>query len=107
MKTFKQFTEQSNDYPDIIKSLRGIAQQNKMTKDQATNFRDKITSTVFDKLTGGAEGREKGINKILSKINKMSTELPGKFKEFEKFLGSGKIENSLNKANTKLNQVMK
>ena len=73
MKTFKQFAEQSNDYPDIIKSLRGIAQQNKMTKDQATNFRDKITSTVFDKLTGGAEGREKGINKIQSKIKNNCT----------------------------------
>ena len=107
MKTFKQFTEQSNDYPDIIKSLRGIAQQNKMTKDDATNFRDKITSTVFDKLTGGAEGREKGINKIQSKINKMTTDMPKAFDKFEKFLGSGKIEKGFNKASTKLNQVMK
>ena len=107
MKTFKQFTEQSNDYPDIIKGLRGIAQQNKMTKNDATNFRDKITSTVFDRLTGGAEGREKGINKIQSKINKMSTDMPKAFDKFEKFLGSGKIEKGLNKATTKLNQVMK
>ena len=107
MKTFKQFAEQSNDYPDIIKSLRGIAQQNKMTKGQATNFRDKITSTVFDRLTGGAEGRDKGINKIQSKINKMSTELPGKFKEFEKFLGSGKIEKGMGKLNDKLLKQLK
>ena len=107
MKTFKQFAEQSNDYPDIIKSLRGIAQQNKMTKDQATNFRDKITSTVFDKLTGGAEGREKGIIKIQSKINKMTTDMPKAFDKFQKFLGSDKPQEALNKANTKLNQVMK
>ena len=72
MKTFKQFAEQSNDYPDIIKSLKGIAQQNKMTQGQATNFRDKITSTVFDRLTGGAEGRKKGINKLQKNVNKMS-----------------------------------
>ena len=107
MKTFKQFAEQSNDYPDIIKSLKGIAQQNKMTKGQATNLRDKITSTVFDRLTGGAEGREKSINKLQKNVNKMSRELPGKFKEFEKFLGSDKIEKGLNKATTKLNQVIK
>ena len=107
MKTFKQFTEQSNDYPDIIKSLRGIAQQNKMTKNDATNFRDKITSTVFDKLTGGAEGREKGINKIQSKINKMTTDMPKAFDKFEKFLGSGKIEKATTKGFNKLNQVMK
>ena len=107
MKTFKQFSEQSkNDVPDVIKSLQGIAQTAGNTIDPKT-VRNKVIGTVFNKLTGGAEGREKGINKIQSKINKMSTELPGKFKEFEKFLGSGKIEKGLNKANTKLNQVMK
>ena len=107
MKTFKQFAEQlKNDVPDVIKSLQGIAQTAGNTIDPKT-VRNKVIGTVFNKLTGGAEGREKGINKIQSKINKMSTELPGKFKEFEKFLGSGKIEKSLNKANTKLNQVMK
>ena len=107
MKTFKQFAEQSNDYPDIIKSLKGIAQQNKMTKGQATNLRDKITSTVFDKLTGGAEGREKGINKIQSKINKMSTDMPKAFDKFEKFLGSGKIEKGMGKLNDKLIKQLK
>ena len=107
MKTFKQFAEQSNDYPDIIIRLKGIAQQNKMTKGQATNFKDKIITTVFDKLTGGAQGREKGINKIQGKIDKMSTDMPKAFDKFEKFLGSGKIEKGLNKATTKLNQVMK
>ena len=107
MKTFKQFAEQSDDYPDIIKSLKGIAQQNKMTQGQATNFRDKITSTVFDRLTGGAEGRKKGINKLQKNVNKMSRDMPKAFDKFEKFLGSGKIEKGLNKATTKLNQVMK
>ena len=107
MKTFKQFTEQSNDYPDIIKSLRGIAQLNKMTKDDATNFRDKITSTVFNKLTGGAEGREKGIDKIQLKINKMTTDMPKAFDKFQKFLGSDKPQEALNNAKTKLNKVMK
>ena len=107
MKTFKQFSEQSNDLPDVIKGLRDIAVSSKMNKNQANNLKDKITSTVFDKLTGGAEGREKGINKIKSNINKMSTDMPKAFDKFEKFLGSGKIEKGLNKATTKLNQVMK
>ena len=105
MKTFKQFAEQSNDYPDIIKSLKGIAQQNKMTKGKATNFRDKITSTVFDRLTGGAEGRDKGINKIQSKINKMSTDMPKAFDKFEKFLGSGKIEAGIEKMGKKFGNM--
>ena len=59
MKSFRQFMEQ----PEIVNMMKGFAQQNKMTKGQATNLKDKINSTVFDKLTGGAEGREKGINK--------------------------------------------
>ena len=60
-----------------------------MTQGQATNLRDKITSTVFDRLTGGAQGREKGINKIQGKINKMSTDMPKAFDKFQEFLGSG------------------
>ena len=107
MKTFQKFMEQSNDLPGVIKGLRDIAVSAKMDKNQANNFKNKITSTVFDKLTGGAEGRDKGINKIQSKINKMSTDMPKAFDKFEKFLGSGKIEKGLNKATTKLNQVMK
>ena len=105
MKTFKQFAEQSNDYPDIIKSLKGIAQQNKMTKGQATNFKDKIITTVFDKLTGGAQGREKGINKIQGKIDKMSTDMPKAFDKFEKFLGSGKIEAGIEKMGKKFGNM--
>ena len=106
MKTFQQFMEQSNDLPGVIKSLQGIAQsasKNINPKD----VKNKVVNTVFDRLTGGAEGREKGINKIQSKINKMSTDMPKAFDKFEKFLGSGKIEKGLNKATTKLNQVMK
>ena len=107
MKTFKQFTEQSNDYPDIIKSLKGIAQQNKMTKGQATNFRDKITSTVFDRLTGGAEGRQKGVNAMQGKLNKMSTDLPKAIDKFQGFLNSGKIEKGMGKLNDKLLKQLK
>ena len=107
MKTFKQFAEQlKNDVPDVIKSLQGIAQTAGNTIDPKT-VRNKVIGTVFNKLTGGAEGREKGINKIQSKINKMTTDMPKAFDKFEKFLGSGKIEKGFNKASTKLNQVMK
>ena len=99
--------EQSNDLPGVIKSLQGIAQSAKMNKQQASNLKNSITNTVFDKLTGGVEGREKGIDKMKGKLNKMSTDLPKAFDKFEKFLGSGKIEKGMGKLNDKLLKQLK
>ena len=107
MKTFKQFSEQSkNDVPDVIKSLQGIAQTAGNTIDPK-KVRNQVIGTVFDKLTGGEKGRENAINAAQNKVNKMSTDLPKAIDKFQGFLNSGKIEKGLNKATTKLNQVMK
>ena len=107
MKTFKQFTEQAkNDVPNIIMSLQSIS--TKASKEiNPEKVAAGVVGTVFDKLTGGEKGRENAINTAQKKVDKMSTDLPKAFDKFEKFLGSGKIEKSFNKANTKLNQVMK
>tara|TARA_B100000214_G_scaffold32863_1_gene20928 strand:+ start:182 stop:505 length:324 start_codon:yes stop_codon:yes gene_type:complete len=107
MKTFQQFIEQSNDLPGVIKSLQGIAQSAKMNKQQAGNLRNAITNTVFDKLTGGAEGRKKGIDKIEGKLNKMSTDLPKAIGKFQGFLDSGKPQQGLEKLKGVLNKQLK
>ena len=107
MKTFQQFIEQTNDIPDVIKRLQGIAQSAKMDKKQAGNLKNAITNTVFDKLTGGAEGRQKGIDKIQGSINKMSTDMPKAFDKFEKFLGSGKLEQGFGKMAGQMKKQLK
>ena len=61
------------------------------------SVKNKVVSTVFDKLTGGAEGREKVTNEIKTVMDKMGKEMPSKFKEFEEFLGSGTIEKGFEK----------
>jgi len=107
MKTFKQFMEQQkNDVPDIIKSLQGIAQTAGKNIDPKS-VKNKVVGTVFDKLTGGAEGREKMTNKIKTATDKMGKEMPGKFKEFEKFLGSGTIERGFEKLGSQMKKQMK
>ena len=107
MKTFKQFMEQQkNDVPDIIKSLQGIAQTAGKNIDPKS-VKNKVVGTVFDKLTGGAEGREKMTNKIKTATDKMGKEMPGKFKEFEKFLGSGTIEKGFEKLGSQLKKTTK
>ena len=107
MKTFQQFIEQSNDLPGVIKSLQGIAQSAKMDKQQAGNLRNAITNTVFDKLTGGAEGREKGIDAMKGKLNTMSTDLPKAIDKFQGFLDSGKAQKGMNKLKDVLNKQLK
>ena len=107
MKTFKQFMEQQKtDVPDIIKSLQGIAQTAGKTIDPKS-VKNKVVGTVFNKLTGGAEGREKMTNKIKTATDKMSKEMPGKFKEFEKFLGSGTIERGFEKLGSQMKKTTK
>ena len=106
MKTFKQFMEQQNDIPDVIKSLQGIAQSAGKNIDPKS-VKNKVVGTVFDKLTGGAEGREKMTNKIKTATDKMGKEMPGKFKEFEKFLGSGTIERGFEKLGSQMKKQMK
>ena len=68
MKTFKQFIEQKNDVPDVIKSLQGIAQDASKNIDPKA-LRNKVVGTVFNKLTGGAEGRQKGVNAMQGKMS--------------------------------------
>ena len=107
MKTFKQFMEQQKtDVPDIIKSLQGIAQTAGKTIDPKS-VKNKVVGTVFNKLTGGAEGREKMTNKIKTVTDKMGKEMPGKFKEFDKFLGSGTIEKGFDKLSNQLKKQTK
>ena len=108
MKTFKQFMEQQkNDVPDVIKKLQGIAQSAKMDKKQAGNLKNKITNTVFDKLTGGAEGRQKGIEKIQGTVDKMSTDLPKAFDKFNQFLDSGALEQGFGKMKNQMKKQLK
>ena len=106
MKTFKQFIEQKNDVPDVIKSLQGIAQDASKNIDPKA-LRNKVVGTVFNKLTGGAEGRQKGVNAMQGKLNKMSTDLPKAINKFQGFLNSGKIEKGMGKLNDKLLKQLK
>ncbi len=106
MKTFKQFIEQKNDVPDVIKSLQGIAQDASKNIDPKA-LRNKVVGTVFNKLTGGAEGRQKGVNAMQGKLNKMSTDLPKAIDKFQGFLNSGKIEKGMGKLNDKLLKQLK
>ena len=107
MKTFKQFMEQQkNDVPDIIKNLQGIAKNASKTINPE-DIKNKVIKTTFDKLTGGSKGREKMMNKIQTTTDKMSKEMPGKFKEFEKFLGSGTIEKGFEKLSGQLKKQTK
>ena len=107
MKTFKQFMEQQkNDVPDIIKNLQGIAQNASKTINPE-DIKNKVIKTTFDKLTGGSKGREKMMNKIQTTTDKMSKEMPGKFKEFDKFLKSGVIEKGFSKLSDQLKKQTK
>ena len=106
MKTFQQFMEQSNDLPGVIKSLQGIAQDASKNIDPKA-LRNKVVGTVFNKLTGGAEGRKKGIDKIENKLNKMSTDLPKAIGKFQGFLDSGKAQQGVEKLKGVLNKQLK
>tara|TARA_B100000212_G_C27022645_1_gene383836 strand:- start:32 stop:352 length:321 start_codon:yes stop_codon:yes gene_type:complete len=106
MKTFKQFIEQKNDVPGVIKSLQGIAQDASKTINPK-DVKNKVVNTVFDKLTGGAEGRQKGVEAIQGKLNTMSTDLPKAIDKFQGFLNSGKIEKGMGKLNDKLLKQLK
>ena len=105
MKTFKQFTEQKkNDYPDVINQLKGLSQMagKEINPEKVAAG---VVGTVFNKLTGGEKGRENAINAAQKKVDKMSTDLPKAFGEFEKFLGSGKIEAGISKMGKKFGNM--
>ena len=77
MKTFKQFREASSEnLPPIITDLKKMAGSYKMDKKQATNLKNTIVGTVFNKL-GGQEGIDKAVGKVSSTVSKMNDELPG------------------------------
>ena len=90
----------------VIKSLQGIAQDASKNIDPKA-LRNKVVGTVFNKLTGGAEGRQKGVNAMQGKLNKMSTDLPKAINKFQGFLNSGKIEKGMGKLNDKLLKQLK
>ena len=106
MKTFKQFIEQKNDIPGVIKSLQGIAQDASKNIDPKS-VKNKVVGTVFNKLTGGAEGRQKGVEAIQGKLNTMSTDLPKAIDKFQGFLDSGKAQKGMNKLKDVLNKQLK
>ena len=106
MKTFKQFIEQKNDVPNIVKSLQGIAQDASKTIDPK-DIKNKVVNKVFDKLTGGVEGRQKGVEAIQGKLNKMSTDLPKAVDKFQGFLDSGKAQKGMGKLKDVLNKQLK
>ena len=106
MKTFKQFIEQKNDVPGVVKSLQGIAQDASKNIDPKA-LKNKVVGTVIDKLTGGAEGRQKGVEAIQGKLNKMSTDLPKAVDKFQGFLDSGKAQKGMGKLKDVLNKQLK
>ena len=106
MKTFKQFMEQQkNDVPDIIKNLQGIAQDASKTINPK-KVKDAVIDKVATKL-GDKVGSEKIMDKIQTTTDKMSKEMPGKFKEFDKFLKSGVIEKGFSKLSDQLKKQTK
>ena len=106
MKTFKQFIEQKNDVPSVVKSLQGIAQDASKNIDPKA-LKNKVVGTVIDKLTGGAEGRQKGVEAIQGKLNKMSTDLPKAVDKFQGFIDSGKAQKGMGKLKDVLNKQLK
>lgn len=101
MKTFKQFREASGDLPPIITDLKKMAGSYKMDKKQATNLKNSILGTVFNKL-GGQEGIDKAVGKVSSTVSKMNTELPSAVNKFSDFLKSGKIEKGFEKMSSQI-----
>ena len=102
MKTFKQFREASSEnLPPIITDLKKMAGSYKMDKKQATNLKNTIVGTVFNKL-GGQEGIDKAVGKVDSTIKTMNAELPSAVNKFSDFLKSGKIEKGFEKMSSQI-----
>ena len=102
MKTFKQFREASSEnVPPVITDLKNMARSYKMDKKQATNLKNTIVGTVFNKL-GGQEGIDKAVGKVSSTVSKMNDELPGAVNKFSDFLKSGKIEKGFEKMSSQI-----
>ena len=105
MKTFKQFSQQSkNDAPDVIKSLRDLAQTAGNTIDPK-KVKNQVIGTVFDKLTGGDKGRENAINAAQKKVQKASDDLPVAFDKFSTFLQSGELQAGIDKLGKKFSNM--
>ena len=102
MKTFKQFREASSEnLPPVITDLKNMATSYKMNKKQATNLKNTIVGTVFNKL-GGQEGIDKAVGKVDSTIKTMNAELPSAVNKFSDFLKSGKIEKGFEKMSSQI-----
>ena len=97
--------QQKTEIPSIIKNLQNIAQDAGKTIDPK-----KVKDTVIDKVVtnlGDKVGSEKIMDKIQTTTDKMSKEMPGKFKEFDKFLKSGVIEKGFSKLSDQLKKQTK
>ena len=97
--------QQKTEIPSIIKNLQNIAQDASKTIDPK-KVKDGVIDKVATKL-GDKVGTEKIMDKIQTTTDKMSKEMPGKFKEFDKFLKSGVIEKGFSKLSDQLKKQTK
>ena len=89
--------KESSDLPPIIKNLKNKSQNLAITKEDLKSLKNIITMTVFDKLSGGKEGRDSTLDLLNNHSNQMMEELPKAMDKFSKFLDSDAIEKDMNK----------
>ena len=89
--------KESSDLPPIIKNLKSKSENLAISKEDLKSLKNIITMTVFDKLSGGKEGRNSTLDLLNNNINQMSKELPKAMDKFSKFLDSDAIEKDMNK----------
>jgi len=89
--------KESSDLPPIIKNLKSKSQNLAISKEDLKSLKNIITMTVFDKLSGGKEGRDSNLDLLNNNNNQMLEELPKVMDKFSKFLDSDVIEKDMNK----------
>ncbi len=89
--------KESSDLPPIIKNLKNKSQNLAISKEDLKSLKNIITMTVFDKLSGGKEGRDSTLDLLNNHSNQMMEELPKAMDKFSKFLDSDAIEKDMNK----------
>ena len=89
--------KESSDLPPIIKNLKSKSENLAISKEDLKSLKNIITMTVFDKLSGGKEGRDSTLDLLNNYNNQMLEELPKAMDKFSKFLDSDAIEKDMNK----------
>ena len=89
--------KESSDLPPIIKNLKSKSENLALSKEDLKSLKNIITMTVFDKLSGGKEGRDSTLDLLNNYNNQMLEELPKAMDKFSKFLDSDAIEKDMNK----------